>query len=210
MIEDEIRKAAKESAAEIKKTFNSQEQLQISFIPLVYGAMAFYYADLCKEYSAENRISILKGLSRAYTKLKKSYAQELAKDLNAKAMESVEECAGMFMNNYQTHFIRAYFAIKNEFDKLYPHYPYGVMRSNALFGMVIIQMLKEHIKYVNELINSKNCNTYATVINPKIDALYDILLGYAGAENFNFSDPNVSLAAEIIRNKIKEIEFNIV
>ena len=34
--------------------------------------------------------------------------------------------------------------------------------------------------------------------------------GAIWADNFNFSDSNVSLAAEIIRNKIKEIEFNIV
>ena len=200
----------KRSVKEMKQCFTPLEHIKITFVPLVYNYIAFDYAFRCKEYAVQKKISLLKHLSRSLNKTKDEYDRELYKDLNSDARFTIKECAEQFMAEYSLDFVKMYFSVKNEFNRQYPDYPYDDMRSQALCGILVIKLLREHLSDINKMIRDRQCEVSDSYINPRIEELEFILGGYSGVPNFDFSEYNVALATKIIKKRINQIEFNII
>lgn len=165
---------------------------------------------MVRKTSAERKISILKKLSRAYDTLKEAYMKELALDLDRAHIKNIDDQASIFMKTYANDFQILWFSVHSEFIKKMPEYPHSDMRSDAICGMMIIDLLKEMIKDFDKLIQERIKGASKTIFNPKMEALRSILDAYAGeVGKFDFYDYNCQLSLKVIKNKILQIEFNV-
>ena len=200
----------KKSTEELMYNFSFHDHIQISFVPLVISHIAFDYGKKCREASARNKISILRPLTRAFDTLHKNYIGEISIDLNHAHRKQIEEQSERFLAEYARDFLILWFSVNQEFKIQFPEYPYDNLRTDALCGVLMVDMLYEYNKRINKLIESKLKRPSYSITNPKMDSLRHLLLGFAGeVERFNFSSVNIRLALKVLLNRIYEFEFMI-
>lgn len=210
--EELFRRKVSEDVRKIREVFTDEEHLRIAFVPLVYTYIAGQYAEKCRRYSAEHRIGLLKDTGRRYDRWKDSYRRTLEKDLSRKQVDEIEKDSRLFMDTFSLDFLKLYFSVNNIFKKQYPNYPYGDMRSDALCGLIMIEILEAHNREIDEMIVSRmgERSRVLQYLSPHASALMDILGAYAGVwDSFRHDDINVELAARVIRNRVLQMKFNI-
>ena len=71
-----------------------------------------------------------------------------------------------------------------------------------------VDMLYQHNKRVDKLLESKLKRPSNSITNPKMDSLRHLLLGFAGeVDRFDFSALNITLAIKVLLKRIYEIQF---
>lgn len=209
-VEQKFKDDCRRTTEQLHNNFTDQEHVRIAIIPCVLSNIAFRYGDMVRKTSAERKISILKKLSRAYDTLKEAYMKELTLDLDRAHINNIDDQASIFMNTYANDFQILWVSVHNEFVKKMPDSPHSDMRSYAICGMMIIDLLKEIIKDFDKLIQERIKGASKTVFNPMMEALRSILDAYAGeVGKFDFNDYNCQLSLKVIKNKILQIEFNV-
>lgn len=209
-VEKKFKDDCRRKTEQLHNNLTDQEHVRIAIIPCVLSNIAFRYGDMVRKTSAERKISILKKLSRAYDTLKGAYMKELTLDLDRAHINNIDDQASIFMNTYANDFQILWFSVHNEFVKKMPDSPHSDMRSYAICGMMIIDLLKEIIKDFDKLIQERIKGASKTVFNPMMEALRSILDAYAGeVGKFDFNDYNCQLSLKVIKNKILQIEFNV-
>lgn len=209
-VEQKFKDDCRRKTEQLHNNLTDQEHVRIAIIPCVLSNIAFRYGDMVRKTSAERKISILKKLSRAYDTLKGAYMKELTLDLDRAHINNIDDQASIFMNTYANDFQILWFSVHNEFVKKMPDSPHSDMRSYAICGMMIIDLLKEIIKDFDKLIQERIKGASKTVFNPMMEALRSILDAYAGeVGKFDFNDYNCQLSLKVIKNKILQIEFNV-
>lgn len=191
-------------------SFSQREHIQMAFIPLIFADLAFDYADKCRRYAADQRIEILKKLGRAYDEVKRNYFDSVSKDLDRTHQRNVEQEMARFKEEYRKDFTILWFSVNAEFKKKMPDYPYSDMRTDAICGMLMVDLLYQNNTHMDEVIAERLGDKRQSIHDPKIDALRSILDAYAGeVGQFDFKNENVELAKNIILRRVNEIEFNI-
>lgn len=209
-MERAFKEGVKQDTERMMKAFTKREHIQMAFIPLIFADLAFHYADRCRRYAADNRIEILKKLGRAYDDLKRSYQDQVNKDLDIKHQRQVSHEMKRFMSEYSNDFTIMWYSINSEFKREMPDYPYSDMRTDAICGIQMIDLLYENNKNMDKLIAERLKEKRQSIHDPKIDALRSILDAYAGeVGQFDYKNENVELAKNIILRRVNEIEFNI-
>lgn len=209
-VEQKFKDDCRKTTEQLNNKFTLQEHVKIAIIPCILSNIAFRYGGMVRKTSAERKISILKKLSRAYDTLKEAYMKELALDLDRAHIKNIDDQASIFMKTYANDFQILWFSVHSEFIKKMPEYPHSDMRSDAICGMMIIDLLKEMIKDFDKLIQERIKGASKTIFNPKMEALRSILDAYAGeVGKFDFYDYNCQLSLKVIKNKILQIEFNV-
>lgn len=208
--EKKFREECKKEVEEIQNNFSFAEHIYIAFVPLIFTHLAFFYGQRCRRYAADKRISILKKLGRTFDMVQTEYQNELSKDLDYKHRDNIKSETTRFMAEYQRDFQILWLSVNQEFKKVMPDYPYSDMRSEAICGMLMIDLYNEHNKSVDALISSRLGGCRNSVSNPKIEALYSILDAYAGeVGKFDFKERNVQLAKTVILRRVQQIDFQI-
>lgn len=209
-MERAFKDGVKQDTERMMKAFTQREHIQMAFIPLIFADLAFHYADRCRRYAADNRIEILKKLGRAYDELKRSYQDQVNKDLDIKHQRQVSHEMKRFMSEYSNDFTIMWYSINSEFKREMPDYPYSDMRTDAICGIQMIDLLYENNKNMDKLIAERLKEKRQSIHDPKIDALRSILDAYAGdVGKFNYQNQDVELSKKIILRRVNEIEFEI-
>lgn len=209
-MERAFKEGVKQDTERMMKAFTQREHIQMAFIPLIFANLAFYYAERCRRYAADNRIEILKKLGRAYDDLKRSYQDQVNKDLDIKHQHQVSHEMKRFMSEYSNDFTIMWYSINSEFKREMPDYPYSDMRTDAICGIQMIDLLYENNKNMDKLIAERLKEKRQSIHDPKIDALRSILDAYAGeVGKFNYQNQDVELSKKIILRRVNEIEFEI-
>ena len=208
--EREFREGVRKDTEKMMNSFTQREHIQMAFIPLIFADLAFNYADKCRRYAADQRIEILKKLGRAYDEVKRNYFESVSKDLDRKHQRNVEQEMARFMEEYKKDFTILWFSVNAEFKKKMPDYPYSDMRTDAICGMLMVDLLYQNNTHMDEVIAERLGEKRQSIHDPKIDALRSILDAYAGeVGQFDYKNENVELAKNIILRRVNEIEFNI-
>ena len=85
-----------ESTRLMMERLTTDEQMRVSFIPLIITQLAWMYADKAMECAARDKVSILKKLSRTLKLVHKKYDEELRRDLDYNHLQNITrqtECA---------------------------------------------------------------------------------------------------------------------
>lgn len=205
-----FRSNVKKSVERIKNSFTFEEHVQIAFVPLIFCYLALYYGDRCRKYAAQHKISILTKLGRAYDEVKTAWINEIGKDLDLHHRRKVQEQAMRFMQEYALNFQIMWFSANSEIKKHKPGMLYEDMRTDAVCGMLMIDMLLEMNRKIDEIIKGRLGPGQKTVCDPKMESLRMILDAYAGElGGFEIKTKDIALSKRVIMNKVKEIEFEV-
>ena len=190
------------------QTFTFKENMNIAFVPLIITEVAWLYAMKVVKFATDNRISEYVKLSRAVKSLREQYISECRKDLDIHHMNKMENAAEEFVNICQTDFVLLFYSLNNELKKHWSGYAHLNMRTEACITIVMLQLLKEHNKRMNELMASKFGSDVPSYRNPINDSLKDLMYAYVTPCLFKF-DGYVTTSMKIIRNKFDKIDFEV-
>lgn len=208
--EEKFREDCKKTSEQLRNNFTMQEHIRIAIVPCILANIAFRYGDKARKGGADNRISILRPLSKAYDKLKEAYLKELSLDLDSAHIKSIDDQTAAFMKVRAYDFQILWYSVHNELNRKIEDCPYIDMRVDAICGMLLIDMAKQMVADIDKLIRERIPGTENTIFNPKLSALRDILDAYAGEiDGFDFNENNCQMSIRIIRNRIMQIEFNV-
>ena len=189
-----------------------QEQLRVSFVPLVINNLAWMYADKAKQCAARDRISLLKAQSRELKNIADEYDRDQREILDTKHVRKGIDQARMCADEMQMDLTLLYYSVNSEFKKIAPDYPYDEMRSYAIISVLFIRFLDEWNKEMDKFLNNKfkGENFRESVIPPSTLKLRKVMKAFAGVENFDYDELNITTGMKVIKNRIRNIEFSIV
>lgn len=208
--EEKFREECKKTSEQLRNNFTMQEHIRIAILPCILANIAFRYGDKARKGGADNKVSILRPLSKAYDNLKESYLKELSLDLDSAHIKSIDEQTAAFMKSCSNDFKVLWYSVLNELDRKVKGCPYREMRVDAICGMLLIDMAKTMVADIDKLIRERIPGTENTIFNPKLVALREVLDAYAGEiDGFDFNETNCQMSIRIIQNRIMQIEFNV-
>ena len=208
--EQQFQEMIKKDAEELFENFSKEETTQIAFVPCVIAHIAFEYGLKSREAAALNKISILKPLTKAFDKLRKDYEDELSLDLDLEHRKNIKVQSERFMERYSWDFLTFRLSVNAEFKKQFPDYPYAELRTDALCGAIMVDILHEHNKNIDKLLEARLNRPQNSITNPKLQALRHLLMGFAGdSDSFNFSAFHIDVAKRIFHKHISEMDFEV-
>lgn len=203
--EEIFRRQVRQSVEQRLKVFTKQENFFMALGPLVIADIAWQYAVRTTELAAKYRIEVLKKLSRTVGVLHKRYDELLRKDLDDKGIKRISILSQKFLKVAANDFTVLWCSMNNDIRRLLPDAPYQDMRTEALCGYVMLELLKEHNRKMDELIMER-CGHHDCAPNPTLDSLRDALDAYISPDKLVLSD-NARLSVKILYNKLSQMDF---
>ena len=99
-----------------------------------------------------------------------------------------------------------FFSLNNELKKRWPDYAFIDMRTDACIAIIMLQLLKEHNRRMDELMARKLGGDVPSYRNPINDKLWSCMEAYASPCEFKF-EGHVETSMKIIRKKFNQIDF---
>lgn len=209
--EEAFRKAVDDGANEIKDKFDIDDQIKITFVPLVYSHLAWSFAMKARRMSSEEKLDSLKKYSREVDKLRRDYVEELRKDLDMEHLKLIEEETERFMGLFSSDFMILYYTVNGEIKKKIPDIQFEYVRTNAALSMLMIKLVDDHNKQIDKMLEEKLGKTQCSVRMPIMDSLNTVMSTFSGdARKVIFGNSNIDMGVKIIENRVRKIEFNIV
>ena len=190
------------------ETFTFNENMQIAYVPIVITEVAWDYAFKVVKQAADNRISSTKKLSRSVRELRERYISDCRKDLDVSHLEQMKKAASLFLQVCSLDFTLLFFSLNNELKKRWAGISYLDMRTDACIAMILLKVLKEHSRKMDELMSRKLGKEVPSYSNPINDELYRYMTEYANPCEFTF-DGHVRTSMQIIMKKFNLIEWNV-
>lgn len=206
--EDQFKRQVHDDTMNMLETFTFEENMSIAFVPLIITETAWYFAMKVVKYAAEHRIPETVKLSRSVRALRDKYISDCRKDLDNAHIKKMEDAAAEFVKTCQTDFALLFYSMNNELKKQWANYSYLDMRTDACIAMVMLQLLKEHNKRMDELMSKKLGGEVPVYTNPINESLRDCMEAYAAPCKFKF-EGHVVTSMKIIQKKFGQIEFEV-
>jgi len=208
VMEEQFKQNVHYDTMKMLETFTFRENMNIAFVPLIITEVTWHFAMKVVKFATDNRIQETVKLSRVVKALREKYLSECRKDLDRKHIEKMEKAADEFVKECQMDFKLLFYSLNNELKKQWADYAYLDMRTDACISMVLLQLLKEHNKRMDELMSKKLGGQVPTYQNPINESLWDCMEAYASPCKFNF-DSHVATSMKIIQKKFGLIDFEV-
>lgn len=206
--EEQFKRQVHNDTLTMLDTFTFRENMNIAFVPLIITEVAWHYAMKVVKFAADNRIPETLKLSRAVKALREEYINECRKDLDNKHIEKMEIAAKEFVALCSTDFTLLFYSLNNELKKRWADYAFLDMRTDACIAMMVLQLLKEHNRRMDELMARKLGGDVPSYPNPINDKLWSCMEAYASPCEFKF-EGHVETSMKIIRKKFDKIDFEV-
>lgn len=213
MREAAFRKEVKDGAQKMIERLTVEEQMKVSFVPLLITQCAWVYAYKSMELAARDKIQILKKLSRTLKLVHQKYDEELRRELDWKSRTRIEKQADEFMNGIARDMKILYFTVRQEILRCAPEYPCVEQRAYAIISLLFISLLEEHNREMDALLAERldDKNLAPNVTNPLTLHLRTGMTAFAGVEGkFNFENYNVKLAMRVVKKRLNEVEYSVI
>lgn len=207
-----FRDTVAESTKKMMERLTLDEQMRVSFVPLIITQLAWLYADKAMACAARDKVSILKKLSRTLKMVHQRYNDELRRELDYTHLQNVMKQTDMCIEEISRDLTILYFSVNQEFKRSTPEYPYDEQRTYAIISTLFIDLLKSYNLEMDKLLAEKlsDPNLAPSIVPPLIQHLRTGMVAFAGVEGkFNYEDTNVQNAIKVIRNRINSIEFSV-
>lgn len=200
----------KRTAREMLEKLTTSEQMQISFAPLIYTHIAWQYAFQAIEEAKIHRVEKVKKLCRTLKELHQDYIRSLYRDLDHDHIKHIDTESNNTLDGIRMDMLKFYFAINNEFKRVYPNEPFDKMRSYAIISELVIALLIEHNKDMDKFLVDKKIKNDLdpTMIDEHTEKLLGLITEMASIGNdFNFENMSIQIGLSVIKRKIQEIDF---
>ena len=210
--EELLRNDVKESTKLMMERLTLDEQMRVSFVPLIITQLAWTYADKAMKCAARDKVALLKKLCRSLKDVKQAYDNELKRELDYDHFKNIERQSDMCIAEMDKDLTILYFCVNQEFKRCAPEYPYEELRTYAIMSILFINFLRLYNLEIDKMLAVKlnDRNLIPSIVPPLIKDLRTIMYAFAGVDGkFNFKDKNVKLAISAIWNRINSIKFSI-
>lgn len=210
--EKKIRDDVSESTRKMMERLTLNEQMRVSFVPLIITHLAWVYADKAMACAARDKVSLLKKLSRTLKMVHQKYNEELRRELDYNHLQNVAKQTEMCMNEISRDLTILYFTVNQELKRKVPQYGFDEQRSYAVISTLFIDLLKQHNREMDKLLAEKlnDRNLAPSIVPPLIQHLHTGMVAFAGVEGkFDYREQNVVTAMKVIKNRIDSIEFSV-
>ena len=205
--ETNFKKQVKSDVHTMLETFTWEENMMISFVPLVISHIAWLYAEKVITYCADHLIHETVKLSRAVKHVRQEYIGSLKKDLDVKHVSRIEEQTEQFCKLYANDFTIMWYCVNSEFCKRYPDDELLSMRTDAYVSILLCRFLVAHNKRMDKIIEAK-MGFAQSIKNPYMDKLETCMDAYCGEYTIQNTD-NINACLRILEKNIKSINFEI-
>lgn len=196
---------------ELVWNLNNTEKAKIIVAPLIIIQIIWYYTGIVLKLAAQNKVEILKKLSRTIKLLQEKYEKDTLSELDFVHYTSMVKQTNSFIEEKSMDFTLFYYSVNSQFLKKHPDYPYKDMRSYAIMTMALIQCLDEYNKQMDKILEKKVLKKRDSVRPAFLEHLYNGMEAISGdMSGFNFSETNVSNAKKIFINNISNVDFSVV
>lgn len=211
---DNIRESAfynicKSNARAMVQELTQVERMQVSFIPCVITQLAWHYAYQAMECAKNERVEDVKKLCRCLKVIYEDYIRDIKQFLSFDCIKQIEDTSNEILQDLSMDMLKFYFAVNNEFKRVYPNEKYDRMRSYALMGELLIELLVDHNKDMNKFLLSKfeNPNLEAQKIHRNTEALRTGLVEFSTVgKEFNFENQSIQIGLSVIKKKLQEMK----
>lgn len=210
--EQAFRDSVSKSTQMMMERLTLNEQMRVSFVPLIITQLAWHFADKAMDCGARDKVSLLKKLSRSLKQVHQDYKDELRRELDYKHYSNIISQTDMCISELHKDLLILYFSVNGEFKRAVPDYPYDEMRCYAIMSVLFVDLLQAHNKEMDSLLAAKlrQADLAPSILPPLTQKLKSYMEAFAGVDGkFNFDAPNVRNAVKVIKIKIGAIEFSI-
>lgn len=212
MQEKAFRNNVSESTRKMIERLTIDEQMRVSFLPLIITHLAWVYADKAMACAARDKVSLLKKLSRTLKMVHQKYNEELRRELDYSHLQNVIRQTEMCISEINRDLTILYFTVNQELKRKVPQYGYDEQRTYAVISTLFIDLLKQHNREMDKLLAEKldDRNLAPSIVHPLIQHLHTGMVAFAGVEGkFDYREQNVVMAMKVIKNRIDSIEFSV-
>lgn len=206
--EEQFKQQVHDDTLNMLKTFTFDENMAIAFTPLIMTEVAWHYAFKVLKYAADNRISETVKLSRTVKALREKYITDCRKDLDCEHMERMDKVGKRFVEFCQTDFMLMWYSINNQLKRESSSLVHLDMRTDACIAIVLLDVLYQHNRKMNELMAKKLGGEVPTYINPINDKLKTCMEAYVAPAKFKVTE-HVTNSMKILHNKFAKIEYDV-
>lgn len=210
--EKKFRDDVSESTRKMMERLTLDEQMRVSFVPLIITHLAWVYADKAMACAARDKVSLLKKLSRTMKMVHQRYNDELRRELDYNHLQNVIKQTEMCMDEISRDLTILYFTVNQELKRKVPQYGFDEQRTYAIISTLFIDLLKQHNREMDKLLAEKlnDRNLAPSIVPPLIQSLHTGMVAFAGVEGkFDYREQNVVMAMKVIKNRIDSIEFSV-
>lgn len=210
--EKKFRDDVSESTRMMMERLTLDEQIRVSFLPLIITHLAWVYADKAMACAARDKVSLLKKLSRTLKMVHQKYNEELRRELDYNHLQNVVKQTEMCMDEISRDLTILYFSVNQELKRKVPQYGYDEQRTYAIISTLFIDLLKQHNRDMDKLLAEKlnDRNLAPSIVPPLTQHLHTGMVAFAGVEGkFDYREQNVVMAMKVIKNRIDSIEFSV-
>lgn len=210
--EKKFRDDVSESTRKMMERLTLDEQMRVSFVPLIITHLAWVYADKAMACAARDKVSLLKKLSRTLKMVHQKYNEELRRELDYNHLQNVIRQTEMCISEINRDLTILYFSVNQELKRKVPQYGFDEQRTYAVISTLFIDLLKQHNREMDKLLAEKlnDRNLAPSIVPPLIQHLHTGMVAFAGVEGkFDYREQNVVTAMKVIKNRIDSIEFSV-
>lgn len=209
--DDRLRDAVSTESILLER-LSKQEQVRATIVPLVIAHIAWYFADKVTSIAAQQRVSILKKLSREVKSLRHDYDYRMRNSMSHSNIKEVEEQIKMFESIIGMDIQILYFSVNNEFKRTMPNYPHDELRTYAIMSVLFIDYLQEYNNKMSDMLLERipEKNLSRIPVSPVLEKLRKVMELVSGvSKKFNYKDRNIVLSMAVIKNRVNGIEFSV-
>lgn len=203
LFRDRIRKDVQERLSK----FTFAENMAIAFTPIILAELAWSFALKAINGAAKERIDSTKKLCRSLRFVRETFLNEYKKDLDAPHLKRIFDSSENFIEQCSMDLMLLWFSVNNDIKKNYPDIDYVDIRTNAYISLVVLDVLDEHNKRMDELIKSK-VGRSTPYRNPLNEALRQGMEAFIYPISMERSQ-NVLNSMKIIHNNLARIKYDV-
>lgn len=207
MNEKLFRERIKKDVQERLSKFTFAENMAIVFTPIIIAELAWHFALKAVDGAAKKRIDSTKKLCRTMRFVRETFLNEYKKDLDAPHLKRIYDSSDLFIQQCSMDLMLLWFSVNNDIKKNYPSLDYVDIRTDAYISLVVLDVLDEHNKRMDELITEK-VGRSKTITNPLNDALRKGMEAFIYPINMKRSQ-NVINSMKIIHKNLSKIKFDV-
>lgn len=198
------RRIARDVRRSLEK-FTFEENMMISFTPLVMQEVMWHYVLKVVDGAAEARWGDMKKLSRSLRELRKAYIIDCRRDLDQSHMDRLLSVKDDFISHCSRDFSLLWFTANTEIKRKHPDIPYIDIRTDALIALVVLEALNRHNDKMDMLVKARigHCNKY---VNPVNDAVKTGMTAFVGVTDIN-TGGHIDTATKVMMNNMRLIRY---
>lgn len=203
--EIEFKKTVAEDVQEKVRKFSFEENISITFVPLVMAEVAWYYALEVIDEASRQRMESSKKLTRSIRQLREAYLKTCRMDLDERHLKKVMDVSYDYINACTDAFETLWYVLNGELKSSWGDLDNIDLRTDAMICVIILDVLDRHNDRMDALIKERigHVTPYRNKVN---EALRNGMMAFIRPADV-INDAHVKTSMAIMEKNLSVIRF---